>query len=313
MAKYEKQESTKKLLTTTERKELNQMLMNRVGAAVAESLETLSIVHGDPESFRKMVRQALFNKPELLGSTPEQKRKSFNILMQCCYDGLVPDGRQAAMYTDRSGNLHYLPMKEGLMMLARKALNASIRGGYVCEKDVVTVSQCTGEDDTVTVVEANYFGDRGKVVGAWAWIKIPGETAIAHTINAKDIANARKKSKTVKDDSPWKMWEGAMATKTAIKGLMNQVRYMFPKTPKADALKETLDADSDYNVQTIDVEAEPLDELDDARLEVKTEPENPNITINAAPGSSGPKAPPDNNKEAADGGDFFNQEQENKQ
>jgi recombination protein RecT len=169
--------------------------------------------------FERVTNTAIQNNPDLLRC---DRRSLFNALMKCAQDGLLPDGREAAIIpfgTDEStgkssgDTAGYIPMIAGIRKKVRNS-------GQLADWNV----QCVYEGD-----EFDYqMGDRPgivhkpalrggrtrKVVAAYSIATYPDGTISREVMNIDQIEDIRRKSKAKK--GPWSdpVFFGEMARKT---------------------------------------------------------------------------------------------------
>lgn len=192
---------------------------------VQDSAMTLA-QHGiDPDVFAGVVREAVLMSPNIIDCTNKSLAVAFR---QACRDGLVPDNRQAAIIPYKR-EAKFLPMKEGLMLIAHQDCGAEIRAGHIRQGDKVTMVDRTGsgEDPTIEIERpTDYFEHpEGELIGCWAWVKFPGQTAHLRTWRKEDIRKAMAASASG-DRGAWGAWPHRMAEKAVIKSLLNSLRYM---------------------------------------------------------------------------------------
>jgi len=176
-----------------------------------------------PERFRNVVVTAANMTPELLEA---DRRSLLGACVKCAADGLVPDGREAALVIFNQKNkaggwdkkVQYMPMLAGILKRARNSGEiAGISVQVVCEKDTFTFSP-DDFDRPIRHVLPPLTEDRGKAVGAYALAKLKDGTIMAEAMCVKEINQVRQVSRA-KDAGPWVQWWDQMARKTVLRRL----------------------------------------------------------------------------------------------
>ena len=80
-------------------------------------LQQILPAHVSPEKFTRVVMMAVQNDDSLLKAT---RKSLFSASLRCAGDGLIPDGREAALVVF-SNNVQYLPMYQGKLKMARNS------------------------------------------------------------------------------------------------------------------------------------------------------------------------------------------------
>ena len=180
--------------------------------------------HIKPEKFQRVVLTVVQSSPDLL----EADRQSlFDSCIKCASDGLIPDGREAALTVfntkvKRGGRdewikkVQYIPMLAGIQKRVRNSgLIDSIQAHVIYEKDTFEWEQ--GFDERI--VHKPFFpGDRGKPVGVYAIAKFKDGSRQFEVMDVAEIERIRAASKTGQY-GPWKDWWAEMARKSVFKRL----------------------------------------------------------------------------------------------
>lgn len=180
--------------------------------------------HIKPEKFQRVVLTVVQSTPDLL----EADRQSlFDSCIKCASDGLIPDGREAALTVfntkvKRGGRdewikkVQYIPMLAGIQKRVRNSgLIDSIQAHVIYENDTFEWEQ--GFDERI--VHKPFFpGDRGKAVGVYAIAKFKDGTYQFEVMDVAEIERIRASSKTGQF-GPWKDWWAEMARKSVFKRL----------------------------------------------------------------------------------------------
>ena len=180
--------------------------------------------HIKPEKFQRVVLTVVQSTPDLL----EADRQSlFDSCIKCASDGLIPDGREAALTVfntkvKRNGRdewvkkVTYLPMFTGIQKRIRNSgLIDSIQAHVIYENDEFIWEQ--GFDEKI-VHKPLFPGDRGKPVGAYAVAKFKDGSIQFEVMDIATINKIKDSSKTSKF-GPWVDWWDEMARKSCFKRL----------------------------------------------------------------------------------------------
>lgn len=173
--------------------------------------------HIKPEYFQRATLTALAQNPKLLNV---DRRSLFNALIKCAQDGLIPDGRQAALVIyktkdDRGTIAQYLPMVAGIRKLVQQS-------GEITRFDQQVVHE--GDDFEYELGDQPHIRHRPKLDAP------PGRRAIAvysvaqwrdgslsrEIMTVGEIEKVRASSRAA-HEGPWESWWDEMAKKTIAK------------------------------------------------------------------------------------------------
>lgn len=182
-------------------------------------------IHIKPEKFQRVVMTVVSLNPDLL----EADRKSLlGACMKCAADGLVPDGREAALVIfnkkeKRDGKdvwvkaAQYMPMLAGILKRIRNSHEiASVQAHVIFQNDKFLIRR--GLTDTLEH-EPLFPGDRGQPIGAYAVAKFKdGSDPQFEIMDVNEINKVRNVSRA-KDSGPWVAWYEEMARKTVFRRL----------------------------------------------------------------------------------------------
>lgn len=216
------------------------------------------------DKFARIAKTAIANNPELADAEPASL---MNSLVRCGQDGLVPDGREAAMVTFKTKvkqggqevwvpKAQYMPMVDGILKRARMSGEITV----IAAKPVYAGD----EFDYWMDEEGEHLNYRPKLRGAenrgdlqlvFAFARLSNGELVVETMTRDEIEKVRKASKN-SDSGPWKDWYDRMALKAVlhrharrlpnaseVMELTGRDGFMYdfePKdvTPKRDALPE---------------------------------------------------------------------------
>jgi recombination protein RecT len=165
--------------------------------------------------------------------------------MRCAQDGLLPDGREAAL-VDFKGSVQYLPMYQGLLKKLRNSGELeTVLAEPIFSKDDFEYQ--LGDEPRI-MHRPNWGEDRGTFLGAYSVIKTKDGGIYRKVMSKADIDKVRAASRSGKSEySPWTNWYEGMACKTVLRANLK----FAPSSTDLDGFE---DNDIVYN-QTDDAEA----------------------------------------------------------
>ena len=182
--------------------------------------------HISVDRFKRVVLTAVNQTPDLLEA---DRATLFNSAVKCAADGLVPDGREAALvvFKTKKGNewikaVQYMPMVRGLVKLARQSGDISaVSAHIVYEND--QFEYVLGDDERMTHTPT-LDGNRGAPKLAYATVKFKDGTTQREILTMEDVKKIRAVSKSGNNDyGPWAQWFDEMAKKSALRRLLKYV------------------------------------------------------------------------------------------
>lgn len=174
--------------------------------------------HVSADKFMRVVATAVAQSPELRNA---DRRSLFTACVKCATDGLVPDGREAALVIF-GGKAQYMPMVTGILKKVRNSGELlSIVANVVYERDefkywVDDVGEHVLHHPNLTEP------DRGKFLCVYAIAKTKDGGVYTEVMTRGQVEEVRSISKS-KDSGPWKGWYGEMARKTVIRRLSKRL------------------------------------------------------------------------------------------
>jgi recombination protein RecT len=189
------------------------------------------------ERFKRVLVTAVSTNPELLYA---DRRSLFNSAMRCAVDGLLPDGRQAALVVFRTdvrtrdpatGIDHirkidaatYMPMVAGIRERMRKSGEvASAVAEAVFEADHFRYR--LGDDAHIEHEPPALGTPRGQVIGAYAIIRLRNGEVIRDVLDRGMIEAARNVSRA-KNSPMWTQFYWEAAKKTALRRAAKQAPF----------------------------------------------------------------------------------------
>ncbi len=245
--------------------------------------------HVSVDKFHRVTMTAIQSTPALLDA---DRRSLFGAITKAAQDGLLPDGREGALviFNGKAGKqVQWMPMVAGILKKVRQSGElASIDAQLVHEADGFTYRP--GLDDS-PVHEPDWFGERGKVVGAYAVARLKNGAAFVEIMNRQQIEQVRNVSRA-KDNGPWAAWWGEMARKT----VMRRLAKRLPMSTDIEAEFErddTMQADA-AAMLIASPQAQPSapqSRLDAIEQQIVGGAEEPASAILPAPGAGEPTSP----------------------
>ena len=168
------------------------------------------------ERFTRIARSAVAGNPDLAAL---DRPSLFKAIMQAAQDGLVLDGKEAAVIPFK-GKAQYLPMVAGLVKKMRQHSGfANLSHGIIYENEVKSgaFEYVKGDEERLTH-HPDLFGDRGEPIGAYA-IVTTTEGQKFRAVLTKDEIDKRKNAGRAGGNGPWGSWAEEMWIKTAIKAV----------------------------------------------------------------------------------------------
>lgn len=213
-------------MSTTQIKPGNQVevlrgQLNRMAPEFRNALPS----HIKPEKFQRVVMTVVQQSPDLLVA---DRASLLAACTKCAADGLVPDGREAALVifnTKKKENgaerwvkaVQYMPMLAGVLKRIRNSGEiASVQAHVIYSEDRFVIRR--GLNETIEH-DPKFPGDRGKPIGAYAVAKFKdGSDPMFEIMDIDQIERVRQVSRA-KDSGPWKDWWEEMARKTVFRRL----------------------------------------------------------------------------------------------
>lgn len=199
-----------------------------------------------PERFNGVVMTAVQMNPDLFLC----ERKSLLLaIMRCAGDGLLPDGRDAAIvpYRDKKNDqllAQFMPMISGILKRARNSGEiASVSSAAVYQNDHFDYE--LGDREFIRHRPA--MGERGALIGAYAIVRTK-DGGIYRDVMDKFEIERRRLSSAAPDSPAWKNWYDEQACKTVL-------RHCLKRAPQSSVLDRLL------NTETIASPSNPAREM----------------------------------------------------
>lgn len=220
-----------------------------------------------PEKFLRTTLTAIQMQPDLLQA---DRRSLFGAIMRCAQDGLLPDGRDAALviYRSRSGpTVQYLPMIAGLVRKLYKSKSiTNVAAHVIHEFDEFTYE--LGDDERI--VHKPAFPHRGKPIGVYATATTTYGAKFREVMSYDEVEKVRSVSRA-KGSGPWSDWWEEMAKKTVLRRLIKRL----PQDDGVDAVIESDNATYQFREPKPEPQADPGNKMRELILAKNSEPEEP--------------------------------------
>ena len=199
--------------------------------------------HITVEKFTRVAMTAIQNNPDLAKA---DRSSLFGSIVRLAQDGLLPDGREAAIVL--FGNkAQAMPMIAGVLKKVRQSGEvAKVSAQVVYEQDEFVWH--LGFDEDVTHNPPKLDQPRGKPIGAYATAVLKDGSRLLEVMSLEEIEKVRNVSRA-KGNGPWVQWWGEMARKTVM-------RRLSKRLPMSTDLSDELDRDESLPPEPV-IEHEP--------------------------------------------------------
>lgn len=190
--------------------------------------------HISTERFERITLTALQRSPDLL----QCSRKSlFESVMRCAEDGLIPDGREAALVKFKD-SVAYMPMVAGILKKTRQSGEiATITAQVVYEQDTFEY-WIDDQGEHLTHRPDMESDDPGKPRCVYAMARTKTGETYVEVLRMSDVDKIRKASRS-SNGGPWSTWWSEMARKSAI-------RRLSKRLPMSTDLERVVTRDDDF-------------------------------------------------------------------
>ena len=172
------------------------------------------------QKFVRTTMTAIQMNPDLLTA---DRRSVLAACMKAAQDGLMVDGREAALVIFRSRGkpmAQYMPMIGGLLKKLRNSGELSTIAAHIAyEEDEFRYE--LGDEERI-VHRPNLSGPRGNPLAAYAIAKTKDGAVYREVMSVGEIDKVRQVSRS-KDSGPWVSWWDEMARKTVLRRLMKRL------------------------------------------------------------------------------------------
>jgi recombination protein RecT len=169
--------------------------------------------------FARAAATALLANPDIASCDNDS---IYNALLKSAQDGLLPDGREAALvkFNGKSGaKAQYMPMIGGFRKIAAES-GWSITAKCVYEKEEFEAVE--GSNPSLTHHPVRPGEERGEIIAAYAIGRKRGEEPLFKVMTLEEIEKVRSVSRA-KASGPWVEWFDRMAQKTVARALFKEL------------------------------------------------------------------------------------------
>lgn len=187
------------------------------------------------DRFVRVVMTAVQQNPKLMN--PELRAAFYAACMKCAQDGLMPDGKEAALipYLGRNPTVQYQPMLGGMLKKLRNS-------GEIVGAPKIHVWK-VGDDfdyqlgDDEKIVHKPALAGRGATIGAYSIVSLKNGGTTREVMLKDEIEAIRRRGRSP-DEGPWVTDWDEMAKKTVF-------RRHYKKLPNSSDLDNVLKSDDD--------------------------------------------------------------------
>lgn len=214
--------------------------------------------HIPVDRFKRVALTAIQNTPALANA---DRRSLFGAFVKLAQDGLLPDGREAAvvMFGNKA---QAMPMIGGILKRIRQSGEvARVSAHVVYENDQFKVSY--GFDEDVEHIPPSLDKPRGKPIGAYATAVLKEGSKLLEVMSLEEIEQVRNVSRAAKN-GPWVAWWSEMARKSVMRRLSKRLPMSTDIEEQIFSRDETLqiDAEAVHEVSHESEAPQPLSRLD---------------------------------------------------
>lgn len=182
-----------------------------------------------PDRFIRIVLTATGITPDLMNA---DRRSLMYSCLRCAQDGLLPDGREAALVLFKN-QVSYLPMIRGV-------IKKGYQGGEILKWSIRDVRQNDFFEilygDEEKIVHKPALKDRGEVIGVYSIAVLKSGEISREWMNVDEIEHVRQSSR-VKNGGPWEDHYAEMCKKTV--GHRHAKR--LPMTPGLESVIQAIE------------------------------------------------------------------------
>jgi len=173
--------------------------------------------HVTPEKFERVTLTALQRSPDLLAC---DRKSLFESVMQCAQDGLIPDGREAAL-TKFGQKVAYMPMVAGILKKIRQSGDlVTITAQMVYQMD--DFQYWIDDEGEHLKHTPEMIRDAGEPLAVYAMARTKDGGVYIEVLRMSDVQKIRASSRGG-NGGPWAQWTDQMAKKSAIRRLAKRL------------------------------------------------------------------------------------------
>lgn len=230
-----------------------------------ERLVSALPIHIPVQSFISTVLTACTVEPKLLAC---DRHSLFLSCLKSARDGLLPDGREAALapFWNKKRQIDeavYMPMVAGLLKKVRNSGElASLAANAVYEND--TFEHELGDNERI-LHKPVFRGKRGVLVGAYAIARTKDGAVYRRVLNEEDIALIKAASKG--EHTPW---NGPFVSEMWVKSAIRRLSKILPQSSDINAYLKSGPPLPDADVDSVLPDAVGEEGLQSMEFDIRT-------------------------------------------
>lgn len=173
--------------------------------------------HVSIDRFERITLTALQRNPDLLLC---DRKSLFESVMQCAQDGLIPDGREAALIK-MGGRTAYLPMLAGVMKKIRQSGELSTITAQIVYKGDEFRYWIDDEGEHLSHTP-DLTNETAEMIAVYALARTKDGGVYIEVLRLCEVEKIRKSSRSA-NAGPWVQWFSEMAKKSAIRRLAKRL------------------------------------------------------------------------------------------
>lgn len=229
--------------------------------------------HITVEKFTRVAMTAIQNNADLQNA---DRNSLFGAVVRLAQDGLLPDGREAAIVLF-GRQAQAMPMIAGILKKIRQSGDVSyVSAQIVYENDRFKWS--LGFDESIEHEPAPLDQEPGEPVAAYAVAVLKDGSRLLEVMRKSEIEKVRNVSRA-KNNGPWVQWWGEMARKTVMRRLAKRLPMSSDRDQDVFERDETMVVEHQPHTPVQEAQPEPvqsLSRLDALEQAIDTTPLVPN-------------------------------------
>lgn len=234
--------------------------------AMAPEFRAALPAHVSVEKFTRVAQTAIQNQPDLANV---DRKSLFGAIVRLAQDGLLPDGREAAIV--KFGNqAQAMPMIAGILKKVRQSGEVSYISAHVVYAND-RFKWTLGFDENVEHEPAPLDQEPGEPVAAYAVAVLKDGSRLLEVMRKSDIEKVRSVSRS-KGNGPWVQWWSEMARKTVM-------RRLSKRLPMSSDLDDAFERDETLAVEHAPIRSDepamavpPASRLDALEHQIQSDP-----------------------------------------
>jgi recombination protein RecT len=226
--------------------------------------------HISVEKFTRVAMTAISNNPDLQQA---DRRSLFGAVVRLAQDGLLPDGREAAIVLFNK-QAQAMPMIAGILKKVRQSGEISYISAHVVYSND-KFKWTLGFDENVEHEPAPLDAEPGEPVAAYAVAVLKDGSRLLEVMRKAEIEKVRNVSRA-KGNGPWVQWWSEMARKTVMRRLSKRLPMSTDLDDAFDRDATMQHANAPANAgEVIDMTPQPMSRLDAIEQQIEDQSEQP--------------------------------------